>query len=74
MSPADQFVSLKEVEEIFIRARLRHFAGDMDKACKSLQIGRATLYNKCKKYGIDYGAFRRRAHEQAETLATSERS
>jgi hypothetical protein len=32
MSLEDQMVSLKEVEEIFIRARLRHFSGDMDKA------------------------------------------
>lgn len=45
-------LSLSEIERITVEAALKQFNGNISKAAKVLGIGRNTLYDKIKKWGI----------------------
>jgi DNA-binding NtrC family response regulator len=54
-SPQDDlrsFFSLRAMEERTIQLALRETGGDKRKTARLLGIGLATLYRKCKVYGI----------------------
>ena len=48
---------LAKVEELAIKGALKATGGNISRAAKVLGIGRATLYRKMRKYGIDYKRF-----------------
>jgi DNA-binding NtrC family response regulator len=51
-----QTLSLEEAEQRAIAQALRECRGNMSQAALRLKIGRATLYRKVKKYGIESAA------------------
>jgi len=50
--PDDEIMSLSSIEKRAIERTLRHFDGNVTRAAKALGIGRNTLYDKMRKYGI----------------------
>jgi transcriptional regulator of acetoin/glycerol metabolism len=44
--------TLQEIEKEAIAKTIKHFNGNMSLSAKALNIGRNTLYQKCRKYGI----------------------
>ena len=46
--------SLNENEEAFIRKTLNYYNGNIKKTAEKLEISRTTLYNKFKKYNINF--------------------
>ena len=46
-----ELISLAEAEQQHIQRVLKAVEGNKTEACKVLEIGRATLYNKLQKYG-----------------------
>jgi DNA-binding NtrC family response regulator len=47
----EKYVSLAEIERIYILETLAIFKNNKEQTRKALGIGRATLYNKLRKYG-----------------------
>lgn len=50
--PANDFLSLKEIEKVHIRKALQHAGGNKLQAAKLLGISRDTLYKKMQKYHL----------------------
>jgi transcriptional regulator of acetoin/glycerol metabolism len=47
-----KLVSLRQAEQMAIENALRYYKGNISRTAKALGIGRNTLYDKIKKYGI----------------------
>jgi len=50
--PVEPFLSMKDMEKKYIQKALRVACGNVSDAAKFLEIGRATLYEKIKRYKI----------------------
>lgn len=52
--PEEGYVTLKEMESVYIEKVLEHCRGHRSRAAQVLGITRHTLYNKLKNFGIDH--------------------
>ena len=54
-SNADEFLPLAEIEKRHIRLALDKSGGNVSLAARLLQLDRATVYDKIRKYGLVSG-------------------
>ena len=58
--PSNKVLPLEIVEEKCIRNALKYCSGNAMKASELLKIGKATIYRKINKYGIDLNSYNKK--------------